>query len=375
MTWTTWALPAILCGLVAWGAVIVLMRTMPERALNRRLAVVLFLEGAWMGAGGLFYMVEAPSLFVAIAAVAVAAMAALPFQYLSFLSVSVDTPLVRFFRSRTAFIVLALGSTGLALAVILSPQTFIGEIYSPPWATSNFLFTPNGQRLALLHGVASLFGLLAAVDAFRRARRGTAARERAKWFAIAFGIRDAYVGISLVLYPVVRDIGLWADFIYNPGTAIIYVIYVVLMAYGVLNTQLFDLDLRLKFALKQSTVGAVFAGAFFTGSELLERIVPVEGTFLGLGVAGTIVLVLRPVQRFAEVLAGSVMRGVKDTPDYVETRKYDVYSATLEGVLEDGAITARERKILNRLREQLEIPTDVADRLEREMAPTWQQAS
>jgi uncharacterized membrane protein YebE (DUF533 family) len=69
------------------------------------------------------------------------------------------------------------------------------------------------------------------------------------------------------------------------------------------------------------------------------------------------------------------MRGVKDTPDYVETRKYDVYNATLEGVLEDGAITARERKILNRLREQLEIPTDVADRLEREMAPTWQQAS
>ena len=375
MTWTFWALPALLCGLVAWGAAIVLGRTAPERSLNRRLAVVLFLEGVWLGGGGFFYIVEDPAVVMVIASISLAAMAALPFQYLSFLAVSVETPLLRPFRSRLAFVVLALASAGLALTVILSPDTFIGELYSPPWGTWNFLFTPNGQRLALLHGAASLFGLVAALDAFRRARRGTAARQRAKWFAIAFGIRDAYVGLSLVLYPVLRDMGVLADFIYNPGTGIIYLVYVVLLAYGVLNTQLFDLDLKLKFALKQSTVGAVFAGAFFTGSELLEQVVPVQGTVLGLGVAGAIVLVLKPVQRFAEFLAGRVMRGVRDTPDYRQSRKHDVYRATLEGALEDGAITDRERKILDRLREQLEIPAAVAEEIERKMMPEMQRAS
>ena len=69
------------------------------------------------------------------------------------------------------------------------------------------------------------------------------------------------------------------------------------------------------------------------------------------------------------------MRGVRDTPDYLQSRKHEVYRATLEGALEDGAITTRERKILDRLREQLEIPVAVAERLEQEMMPEMLRAS
>lgn len=366
LTWTPWAVPGILALFVAWGAAFVLLRTAPHRSLNRRLSLVFLLEGLWLG-GSFFFLVEDPGLFRAIAAVAVGAMAALPFQYLAFLGASLDTPLVAPFRSRFAFYVLAAASVACIAAALVTPSTFLGELYAPEWATWNFRFRPRGELVALVHGLASLFGLVAALHAYARATPGTAARSRAKWFALAFGVRDAFNAFMWTLYPAVRPIEFWGDFLPNLGPAIVNVLYVGLIAYGVLRHQLFDLDLKLKVALKQSTVGGIFAAAFFAGSELLEGLVPVESTVLGLAVAGAIVLVLHPVQRFAEAVAGRVMGGVEDTPEYVEGRKHDVYRAALEGAMEDGRITERERAILGRLRGQLGIEEAQAARLEREL--------
>ena len=369
LTWTPWVIAPILALIVAWGAAIVLLRAAPDRSLNRRLAFVLFLEGLWLG-GGLFFVVENPAVFLGIAAVVLAAMAALPFQYLSFLGVSLATPLVAPFRSRVAFVLLALASAAAGLWVLLSPSTFMGELYSPEWATWNFQFRPAGARIAQAHGIASLFGLVAALAAYLKAKSGTAARSRAKWFMIAFGVRDLFNATVWIFYPVLRPIPFWGDFVANQGGAIINVAYVALMAYGVLRAQLFDIDLKLKFALRQGTVGAVIATGFFTGSELLEAVIPIEGTILGLLLAGAIVLLLRPLQRFAEGVANRLMPGVQATPTYLESRKLEVYRATLEGTLEDGAITERERAVLNRLREQLGISSDEAEVVEREMLAT-----
>jgi hypothetical protein len=366
LSWTPWVVAPMLALITAWSAAVVLLRTAPDRSLNRRLAFVLFLEGVWLG-GGFFFVVEDQAVFIWIAAVAVAAMAALPFQYLSFLGVSLSTPLVKPFQSRIAFALLALASAAAGLWIILSPSSFIGELYSPDWATWNFQFRPAGARVAQAHGLVSLFGLLAALAAYLKARSGTAARSRARWFMIAFGVRDLFNAAVWTLYPILRPIPFWGDFVANQGGAIINVAYVALMAYGVLHAQLFDIDLKLKFALRQGTVGAVIAAGFFTGSELLEAVVPVEGTILGLLLAGAIVILLRPLQRFAEGVANRLMPGVQSTPTYVEGRKHEVYRATLEGVMDDGAITKRERAILDRLRDHLGLSHDEAEIMEREM--------
>ncbi len=364
LTWTFWAVPGTVQFLVAWSAAIVLLRIAPDRSLNRRLAFVLFLEGLW--AGQLFgFMVEDRGLYLWIARIATAVLAALPYHYLSFLGIALDTRLVAPFRSRTALACLSIASAAAALLVLMSPSTFISELYSPSWATWNYSFRPWGQRLAQLHGLVSLFGLVAALASYLKAEPGSAARSRAMWFAIAFGVRDTYNAISLVFYPTLRPIPFWGEFVYNVGTPISSLVFWCLMAYGVLRTQLFDIDLKLKFALKQSTVGAVIAGVFFAGSELLERIVTVDSTILGLIMAGTIVALLRPVQRLAQALADSIMSGVKDTPDYINSRKHEVYRAALEGAMADGTIGEKERDILSRLREQLELSPHAADGLER----------
>lgn len=366
LTWTPWALPGLLTAILAWAGAVVVLRTAPHRRLNRRLASLLVLEGLWMG-GSLFYMVEDPVAAYGAGALAVAAMAALPFQYLSFLSTSLRTSLVAPFRSRAAFLLLALASTGAALWVLVSPSSFITDLYSPEWATWNFRFRPLGQRAAQLLGAAALFGLAAALHAFVKTRADSAARSRAKWFAIAFGVRDVYAGIANLLYPVLRDVPFWGDFVYNAGQTSVYLVYIVLLAYGVLHTQMFDIDLKVKFALEQSTVGSFFAAAFFTGDFVLQKIIPVEGTVLGFLSAAAVTLGLRPIQRFAERFAGRVMDDVEETPEYLRSRKRTVYRAALEGAVEDGVISDKERDILERLRRELEISGEIGRRLEEQV--------
>lgn len=365
MTWTPWVIPGLFAGLFAGAAAIVLLRVAGDQSVNRRLAVVLALEAVWMG-GSIFFTIDSQATFMVVASIAVAAMASLPFQYLAFLGEALDSPLVRPFSSRAALVFLGLLSLAAASALLLFPTLFIGELYSPPWATWNFQFTEWGSRLNLFHATASLFGLAVSLHAFWSAQPGTAARDRARWFAMAFGIRDV-VAVSLYLFPaVLRPIPFWGDFLYNEMNALTNVFYVALLSYGILRHQLFDIDLKLKFVIRQSTVGGFIAGTFVVVSETLESLVPAEGWAMSVLSAVVIVVLLQPVQRFAERFASRVMKGVEDTPEYLDRQKRQVYRAMLEGTFRDGLATDRERAMLDRLRRELGIPDGVATSLEAE---------
>ena len=250
------------------------------------------------------------------------------------------------------------------LLVLLFPHSFVGEPYSPGFAAWNFQPVDRGIVSAQLFGAAGLFGFVAALHAYFRTPLGSAARDRAKWFAIAFGTRDAYFGVMLSLFSVIRPIEFWGDFVFNSGAALMYLLYMAFLSYGVLRTQLFDLDLRIKVAFKWSTVASVIAVAFFIGSEVLESVIPVEGKLLGLVSAGLVVVALRPVQKLSERVVGRLMPGVNPTPTYITRRKTEVYSAAFEVAFRDGVVTAGERAILEELRDQLSIPETEAKSVE-----------
>ena len=141
--------------------------------------------------------------------------------------------------------------------------------------------------------------------------------------------------------------------------------YVVVLAYGVLRAQLFDIDLKLRFALQQGTVGALIAGAFLVASEVLERLFPVDGMALGLLLAFLVAVLLKPMQAVAHHTANHLVPGIQATPEYLDRRRLTVYKAALEGAYEDGEVTSKERSILRTLREQLGIDEREAVDLER----------
>jgi hypothetical protein len=76
---------------------------------------------------------------------------------------------------------------------------------------------------------------------------------------------------------------------------------------------------------------------------------------------------LAPLQRFAERVASSAMPNTKNTPEYAVFKKMQVYeSALIEAQHEDG-ISDRERALLNRLRDSLEISEADAGAMERDL--------
>lgn len=371
LSWTWWTVPGILMGWIAWAGAVVLLRTAPENPVNRRLAAVLFIEGVWMH-GTFFFMVGNEAVFIVLASISVGALVAISFQYLAFLGAALDTPLVRPFRPGAAWVVLSFASLAAFLSVLIAPSLFIGDLYSPPWASLNFQFTTIGARAAQIHALVSVFGLVASLHALRRAPRGTVSRSRAMWFAVAFGVRDLFNAAWWGLYPVYRQLPFWGDFLSNIGPMIVGLLYISLLTYAVLRVQLFDLDLKLKFVIRQGTVGAVIAAGFFVGSELLESIVPVQGNLLGLMVAGVILLLMRPLQSLAEAFANRIMSTVHDTPNYRAGRKHEVYRATFESATVDGVLTEREREILAHVQGKLGIAPEKAQQLEREVAALFE---
>jgi len=220
-----------------------------------------------------------------------------------------------------------------------------------------------GPRLVQFHGLVSLFGLLVSIHAYILSPGGSAARNRAVWFIIAFGLRDAFIAVIQILMPLLRPIPYWGDLIYNPIHGLVYTLYVPLLAYGVLRHQLLEIDLRLRFALTQSVVGALIAGTFLVVSEGLESVFPVQGIATTIVLAGVIAIILRPAQKVAERFANRIMPGVRPTTDYLHERRLSVFRSALEGALDDGEITQREEAILSRLRKQLRITSDEEEML------------
>ena len=139
------------------------------------------------------------------------------------------------------------------------------------------------------------------------------------------------------------------------------------MAYAFLRSQLFNIDLKVKFALQQSAVGTLIIGGFIVGSEVLESLVPVSGTVLNIIVAIAILVMLRPMQRLALRMTDRLMHSVQNTPEYLDLRRLEVYRATLEGAVEDALVTDGERRILDNLRDKLGISSTEAVALENEL--------
>jgi hypothetical protein len=367
--WTWWGVPGTFAFVAAWCCAIVAFRTAPKRELNRRLSLILLLEGAFSAGNiGLLFFFDNQDVVSALATMGLAARIALPFQYLAFLALALDSPLVVPFRTPTAKKVLNAASVAAAIFAVARPGLFFSDIYSPGWAPWNFQFVNFGLRAVQLQGVVYIFGLVAALSAYFKTKKGSVARNRAMWFAIAFGLRDIYAGIVQTLYPVIRPVPFWGDFIYNPGQAIIFAGYILLLAYAVLRSQLFDIDLRIRWTIKQSTLAAAVVAIIFLLSEGADRLLSAElGNFAGLIAAAIVVFFLAPLQHLAERVAGVAMPNTQNTPEYAAFRKMQVYEAAVAEAQQEGGISQKERVLLNRLRDSLGVSTSDAEAIEGQM--------
>lgn len=367
MSWSWWGAPGVLVMGLSWALAVVALRAAPGRRLNRLLAWLLFLEGAYTGTNvGLILFVEGKSAAEVVSLVGLVTQIALPLQYLLFLGEALRTPLTRPFRGRRASVLIAGATIFLSSVALLRPTLFLTEVVPSELGHWNYGFQGPGEWVVQLYGLSALFGLVAAAHSFRRSSLGSIARSQAGWFIVAFGLRDAYMALVASLYPILRPIPAWGDFFYNPGIGLIYAAYIPLLAYAILKYQLFSIDLRLRFVLRQGSAGALIATVFLVMSEALESVVAVDGLVAGVLLAMLVAVLLRPAQTVAEQVAAGLMPNVRPDEAYFEQRRLAIFRAALESATIDGQISRDEREMLDRLQSELSLDDELASRLERE---------
>jgi hypothetical protein len=346
---------------MCWASVVVLYRVGATGSVARMLALLLLAEGATLVTAGYIelFMTPAafesswiPAFFEVNGAIHLLGDCAFIALYPPFLAAALHTKLTRPFAARRMRIGLAVASVALLFFVSFGPLE-IG--------------------LVLLYGTLSLlfgYALVASIHAWHVAAPGIA-RTRAGIFALAFGLRDVCWGI--VYADGIRRIvmGLmdapesdWFYVVYAAGTFFA----VPLIAYGILRTQLFDIDLRIRWTIKQSTLATVVVTLIFLLSEGADRFLSDElGNFAGLLAAAVVVFFLAPLQRFAERVASVAMPNTENTPEYAAHRKMQVYEAAVAEAVPDGKISERERALLNSLRGTLGISEADAAAIERDL--------
>jgi len=155
---------------------------------------------------------------------------------------------------------------------------------------------------------------------------------------------------------------------------------VPLIAYGILSTHLFDIDLKIRWTVKQFTYAASVLVITFVISEGVEMLVAAElGDAWGLVAAAIAVLLLKPLQAFAEWVVSLLMPNTLNTADYRHARKIQVYEAAFTEAQAEGGVSAKERALLNHLRDSLglsEAETRVIEEgvLQSELGVTYERA-
>jgi len=388
--WNGWGLLHLAAGASSFAMAALVLSQARGRAQNRALALFLATWGASMTARGLgFSMSEPEDAFGWYSAQflswPLSALAMLGF--LGTLPTSLARPLgTRPARWALVLAVLAIvASWPLGLREFALIGVYQGAFYTV-WnsgAARGFSAFLAFDLLSLLTG---LFGLAVAFDLYRRSPAGTETRRRAKAYLLAFGVSDA---VSVSIFAIIFWLwsgGSWSRWgpiflkpeAANAGEAIIRwsiagglavqaIIFVALLGYAILRSQLFAIDLKIKWTLSKGTVAAAFVGVFFVVSEgaatlFSDRIGPVAGLFA----AGALVFAIAPLQRVADRFADKAMPSVTDDAEYRTVRKREVYRAAVESALEEGDISPKERGMLATLAEQLGVgPKEMHD-IERE---------
>lgn len=111
----------------------------------------------------------------------------------------------------------------------------------------------------------------------------------------------------------------------------------LIVTYALLRHQLFDIDLRVKGTIKQSTVVAAFVGVYLVAAQGTQAWLGGTAPYIGIAVAALLGLFIAPLQRAAGKVADAAMPNVSDSPGYLSVRKLEVYRAALEHELASGS--------------------------------------
>ncbi len=212
-----------------------------------------------------------------------------------------------------------------------------------------------------------------------------------QWFGTPFfpGVRFAFLSIPLAILifacgrrPTSQRLFAWtamwslAAFLWGWGfqdhdptnlgfNGLTRVIAVFLLGYAVVRHRAFDIDLKLRFTLKQSTLAAVFIAVFVGVQSLVGEFFTATAGLIGGAVATAIlVFALAPLQAMAERVAHRALPHATPIPARPAEARSQLYAELAAAAWADGLVTAKEANVLETARVQLGLSLEQAHRLD-----------
>lgn len=316
----------------SWLLAAIVFLARPEILQNRRLALVLLMEGVFVGCAGGMLVTDAPGESRAFRLVNAVAALSLPPLYLLFIS-TFRTPLVRPLTHQAIQHGLLVLAFGLPLLVIARPALFTGEVV-PTWFASWFPAPgPLSEPMFQVVGAAYAIGLIAAISTFRRAPKASKERQRLRFFLVAFIVRDSIMAILLLAYPIhLHFFPEISHVVYLQTPSIGQLAFAVLITRGILSVHLFDVEIRLAVGLRVALSAVFLLGVpVVAAAALLGLGADLGAAALTLLLGGLAALVMwRPVAGRIETLSRRVVRD--SSRGETEAKRRDAYRAALESI-------------------------------------------
>ena len=341
-----WGFTGLFAVLTAWSLALFLRRSAVQDRVTRLFASVLVVEGLVLitAAAGLVMLfdLDVSQNYYWAHHVADCVMFVL---YPVFLAHALPQRFLAPLRSRWAIPV---------LTVIVTPALVL-PAFSDFWL------------IALMLGAMFTSAFLLALHAVFLARTSLG-RRRAKLFALAFGIRDVAWGIVYTagFFGWLRStdaIIMARQQLYVGST----LIYLPIVAYGILSVKLLDIQLELRRGVQRGWLAAAFVALFFLISEGSASLLSEQfGSAAGLLGATLIVFLLSPLHRVTKWLSRQIVP-VDESAEYRAYRKLQMYAAAIEDALSHGEIGPAQRRLLDRLRDSLEMSAFDAKRVEADL--------
>jgi hypothetical protein len=354
--WTRVGVVGVTAGVLLFSMAWFVYMASPRRLQNRLLSAILAMVGiAAATSFGLAYLTDDPNRALAWAHVGVVFNVSYYLLYPAFLS-TLPTPLARPLVPLRPFLYAL--SAIVPWFTVTDTRWLFGGITPVAYAPYEAVPGPAFGFLAVYSLFLGFLGLVLAISSCRRAPRGSLLRDRARAYLAAFVVVDGMliaIAVFLIVVQLVGGIGAllrFGEFI-NLSQTLAIVAFAFLLAYGMLTTQLFDLQLRLKKGAGRTAVIALIAVTFFVVSQTAEALLPVDGFLPGLVGAGILALAFMPLQRAAIRILDRMFPAIRETPAYVRRRKEAIYAAAFEELARDGRISEEDRIQLENLKARL----------------------
>jgi hypothetical protein len=141
----------------------------------------------------------------------------------------------------------------------------------------------------------------------------------------------------------------------------------LLVAFALVRHQLFDVEVKVRWTIARSVVAIFFLAAFLVASQLGQNFLNQQfGWEVGGVAAGLLVFALTPLQRLGESTAHILFPQQREADGHTLglAEKRRLYEDQLRLAWTGGTISARERRMLNHLRDQLRLSADDAADIE-----------